>query len=122
MIIAEVLHFVIEDELAAIASRADGDARARGLSDGLEACRGLEPEALLDLILSAALRRDAAKSDATKADDDATYRTAYEEGVLMVASVLSCALEYHGLPPVARITTKARMRYAAVVGCTEGTR
>lgn len=117
MIIAEVLHFVIEDELAAIASRADGDARARGLSDGLEACRGLEPEALLDLILSAALRRDAAK-----ADDDATYLTAYEEGVLMIASVLSCALECHGLPPVARITTKARMRYAAVVGYAEGTR
>jgi hypothetical protein len=117
MTIGEVLHFVIEDELAAIASRADGDAQAQGMSDGLHACRGLEPEELLEVVLSATLRRGAAT-----ADDDVAYWAAYEEGVLMVAAVLSCALEYHGLPPVARITTRARMRYAAVVGYTEGTR
>lgn len=117
MIIAEALHFVIEDELAAIALRDGGDLRSRGLADGLEACRGLEPKALLDIILTAALRRAAESSG-----DDEAYHVAYEESVLLVASVMSCALEYHGLPPIARITTRARMRYAAVVGYAEGTR
>lgn len=115
MILSEVLHFVIEDALAADAMdmRLD-DARRHGRADGLRACRHLEPDPLKDLVMSAGIARADAEGD--------PYRAGYEEGVLHVAAVFSCALQYHGLPPITHITMTARIRYAAVVGYEEGTR
>lgn len=116
MILSEVLHLLVEDgieETRHAQSEPGRQGLRRGATDAYEACRGREPGELSDLLAAAAIARvEGARRDA----DDLDYLTGYETAVEFVAAVMSCAFEYHRLPPITRITLKARMRYAAIVG------
>jgi hypothetical protein len=116
VILSDVLHLLIEDGIEGARHSHASPSRSRlfqGTVDAYEACREREPGELMDLLTRAAVARvDAARRD----DEDLEYLSAYEATVESVASVMSCALEYHRLPPITRITTRARIRYAAIVG------
>ena len=116
MILSEVLHLLVEDgiEEARHSGMQPGRGRiAQGRIDAYEMCRGREPGEIQDILSIAAIARvEASRKD----DEDVDYLIGYEAAVEFVASVMSCALEYHGLPPITRITMRARMRYAGIVG------
>lgn len=114
MTLAEVLHLLIEDLLVEARHRHPaGSAALRGATDGLEACRDAEPTAMMDVLLNAGLGRvRMPQSDA----DWTRYLVEYRREVRFVAAVMSCALEYHGLPALVTVTVEARMRYGSIVG------
>lgn len=115
MILAEVLHLLIEDGISeariAYAHPVHRDV-LEGAIDGYQACRDLEPATIRDLLAASGI----AAFEARRSGVGHAYTESYDGRVRHVASVMSCALEYHGLPPLVRITFQARMRYAAIVG------
>ena len=116
MILAEVLHLLIEDGVEAARHRGGDPRRVRGEMDGCAACRGREPAQMMDLLLEAAVARVEAEAAGS---DDIGYRIGYEQGIQRIGAVMSCALEYHGLPPITAVTAADRIRYAGIVGYEE---
>jgi len=114
MTLAEVLHLLIEDLLVEARHRHPvGSSALRGATDGLEACRDAEPTAMMDVLIDAGLGRVRAPRD----DGNwSQYLVEYRREVRFVAAVMSCALEYHGLPALVTVTVEARLRYGSIVG------
>lgn len=116
MRIAEAMHLLIEDGLTEARLglvREESRMDLRGLMDGYESCRGLEPSDVLDLIARAGLSAMKARE---AGGGDKTYEAGYDRAVRFYASVLSCALSYHGLPTLIAVTFRARTKYAEIVG------
>lgn len=112
MILSEVLHLLIEDGIEE-ARHHDRGERTRGAMDAYAACRGQEPMVIRDILTDAPISRVRAQEAGTS---EVQYLIGYEQAVEKVAAVMSCALEYHGLPPITRITVTARLRYGSIVG------
>lgn len=119
MTLGEVMHALIDEGVAQARIDLSLPSQSETLSGtiaGYESCRGLEPEEMMELLSRSGLELLGAVEQQRP---EVTRLRAYDACVRFVASVMSCALEYHGLPPITRITFQARMRYAAIVGWSE---
>lgn len=116
MLLADVLNFVIDDGIESLRQQCSAPhhkMRFEGGRAGFEACRGVEPVDMVELLDLARARRVAAKE--ANAEDYWWHRY-YEAQIEYVASVMSAGLVQHGLPPIVTVTAQSMIRYAEIVG------
>lgn len=116
MLIVDVLHAIIDDGQERLRSEClrSGDmARLNGGMQGYEKCRAQEPLVIKDIISQAGISRMEARDKGRLA---LSYARGYEDAVIHVGSILSCALNYLNLPEICRYGPEHVMIYVNIVG------